>query len=80
MGSFIFLRGFNSLYYERINFKGDDFMFKEVRTTIFDVLAIYGCMTGLTYVAYQVGKIVGKAEVVDKKRKTKPIGKDYTKD
>lgn len=44
-------------------------MFKEVRTTIFDVLAIYGCMTGLTYVAYQVGKVVGKAEVSDKKFK-----------
>ena len=52
-----------------INFKGDDFMFKEVRTTIFDVLFIYGCTTAFVYVAYQVGKVMGKAEVADKKPK-----------
>lgn len=55
-------------------------MFKEVRTTAFDVLAIYACTTAFVYVAYQVGKVVGKAEVSDKKvHKSKVIGRDYTK-
>ena len=44
-------------------------MGKEVRTTVFDVLAIYGCTTVFVYVAYQVGKVMGKAEVADKKPK-----------
>ena len=51
-------------------------MFKEVRTTVFDVLAIYGCTTAFVYVAYQVGKVMGKAEVADKK--TKKNKKVYT--
>ena len=53
-------------------------MFKEIKTTVLDVGVTYACVSFIIKAAYRIGKIVGKAEVAERKHRNKTVKNVHT--